>query len=452
MVARRFRAANGAIGMKISIFGAGYVGVVASGCLAASGHEVIAVDVSAEKIAMIAAGKSPIVEAEIGELIASCVAAGTLRATMDAQAAIAETDISFISVGTPSAANGSVSLHAVDVVVAAIGRALRDRPPGHVIVMRSTVPPGTAEDRVIPILERESGLLRGQGFHYYSNPEFLREGSSVRDFHAPPYTLIGAAEGDDASVLRRLYASIDAPVHVVPWRIAESVKYLSNAYHAVKLAFANEAGQILAAYGVDAPEAFRLFREDRVLNVSPAYLRPGFAFGGSCLPKDTRSFLALARAKDVASPLLSNVLTSNDAVIDRVYDAVMRHGRQCVSLFGLAFKPGTDDLRESPFVILAERLIGRGFEVRIYDRFVQSALLMGANRSYIDREIPHIEGLLKQDVDAALSDSQLAIVGHIAAEDLDALVAGLDRHVVYDLANIPALRDKAGIAYHGVCW
>jgi len=438
--------------MKISIFGAGYVGVVASGCLAASGHEIIAVDVSPDKIAMLNRGQSPIVEAEINGLIASAVRSGTLSATADAAAAIARTDVSFISVGTPSAANGSVSMEAIDNVARIIGLALRGKQTPHIVVMRSTVPPGTAEERVIPIIERESGHRHGAGFIYYSNPEFLREGTSVRDFHAPPFTLIGAPPGDDAPVLRELYAGIDATVHVTPYRVAESVKYLSNAFHAVKLAFANEAGQILSAYGVDAREAFRLFREDRALNISPAYLRPGFAFGGSCLPKDIRSFMSLAQRKDVAAPFLGSVLTSNEAVVDRVYEAILREGRQRVSLFGLAFKQGTDDLRESPFVTLAERLIGRGFDLRVFDRQVQVARLLGSNRAYIEREIPHIERLLVSDVAAALEGSRIAVVGHIATEDQPALLAALDGRTVFDLAGIPALEGKPGITYHGLCW
>ncbi len=438
--------------MKISIFGAGYVGVVASGCLAASGHEITAVDVSPDKIAMLNRGQSPIVEAEINGLIANAVRSGKLCATADAAAAIARTDISFISVGTPSAANGSVSMEAVDNVARIIGLALRGKTTPHIVVMRSTVPPGTAEERVIPIVEHESGHRHGAGFTYYSNPEFLREGTSVRDFHAPPFTLIGAPPGDNAAVLRELYAGIDSPLHVTPYRVAESVKYLSNAFHAVKLAFANEAGQILAAYGVDAREAFRLFREDRALNISPAYLRPGFAFGGSCLPKDIRSFLSLAQRKDVAAPFLGSVLTSNQAVVDRAYEAILHQGRQRVSLFGLAFKQGTDDLRESPFVTLAERLIGRGFDLRIYDREVRLARLMGSNRAYIEREIPHIEKLLADDVAAALEGSRIAVVGHIAAEDQPALLTALDGQTVFDLAGIPALEGKPGIAYHGLCW
>jgi GDP-mannose 6-dehydrogenase len=343
-------------------------------------------------------------------------------------------------------------MEAVDQVCAVIGRSLRGKTTPHVVVMRSTVSPGTAEERVIPILERESGHRHGVGFTYYSNPEFLREGTSVRDFYNPPFTLIGAPPDDDAPVLRELYAGINAPVHVASYRVAESVKYLSNVYHAVKLAFANEAGQILSACGVDAREAFRLFREDRTLNISPAYLRPGFAFGGSCLPKDIRSFLSLAQRHDVAAPFLGNLLPGNQAVIDRVYEAVLRQGRQRVSLFGLAFKSGTDDLRESPFVTLAERLIGRGFDLRIYDRQVQVARLVGSNRAYIEREIPHIERLMVNDVAAALEGSRLAVIGHISPEDQPALLAALHSHTVFDLASVPALQAKPGIDYQGLCW
>ncbi len=438
--------------MRISIFGIGYVGAVSGACLAALGHEVVGVDVAADKVAMLNAGRSPIVEEEIDRIIAETVAAGRLRATTDAAAAVVGTEVSFISVGTPSAANGSADLRAVDQVAAAIGRAIAAKPGSHAVVMRSTVPPGTAEERVVPILERESGRQLGEDFRYYSNPEFLREGSSVRDFQAPPFTLIGAAAGDDAAPLREIYASVAAPFHVVPYRIAESVKYLSNAYHAVKLAFANEAGAVLAAHGVDARAAFRLFCEDRVLNVSAAYLRPGFAFGGSCLPKDIRSFLALGAARNVATPFLDQVLPSNQAVVERAYAAIARHGRQLVSLFGLAFKQGTDDLRESPFVQLAERLIGRGFDLRIFDRSVDLARLTGSNRSYIDREIPHLERLLVGSPEVALEGSRIAVIGHVGAEDRPALLAALGGHAVIDLAGIEALRSHPDVTYEGICW
>jgi GDP-mannose 6-dehydrogenase len=438
--------------MRISVFGIGYVGVVSCGCLAELGHEIVGVDISAEKIAMLAAGKSPIVEDEIDGLIATAVAQGRLTTTSDVADAVHGTDVSFISVGTPSAADGSVALGAVDSVAGAIGRAIRAKAGPHAVVMRSTVPPGTGEDRVIPVLERESGRALGDGLRYYSNPEFLREGSSVRDFRAPPFTLIGAQLGDDAAVLREIYAPIPATVHIAPYRVAESVKHISNVYHAVKLAFANEAGAILASYGVDARDAFRLLCEDKLLNVSAAYLRPGFAFGGSCLPKDVRSFLSLADARSLAAPFLKQLLPSNQANIERAFESVARHGRLPVCLFGLAFKQGTDDLRESPFVLLAERLIGRGFDLRIYDRFVQVARLMGANRSYIEKEIPHLERLMVISPEAALSSSRIAIVGHVAPEDRPALLAGLSGHIVIDLAGMDVLRALPGITYEGLCW
>ncbi len=438
--------------MRISIFGIGYVGAVSAGCLADLGHEIVGVDVSADKVAMLKSGQSPIVEAEIGDLIADGVKSGRLRATRDVDDAIAGTDVSFISVGTPSAPNGSVSMHAVDEVVGQIGRALRAKPTPHTVVMRSTVPPGTAEERVLPILERESGRLRGPALRYYSNPEFLRESTSVRDFHKPPFTLIGAPDGDDAAIVREIYAAVDAPVRVVSYRVAESVKYLSNVYHAVKLAFANEAGAVLAAHGVDAREAFALFCEDRILNVSAAYLRPGFAFGGSCLPKDIRSFLALADGKDVAAPFLKNVLPSNQSIIDRAYEAIARHGRQRIALFGLAFKQGTDDLRESPFVTLAEKLIGKGYDLAIFDRSVDIARLTGANRAYIDREIPHLERLLVTTPAEALNGARLVVVGHIGREDRPDFLAAYDGQSVIDLAGIPEIQSAAGESYQGLCW
>ena len=438
--------------MRISIFGVGYVGAVSSACLASLGHQVVAVDVAADKVALVNAGRSPIVEDAIDGLIADAVAAGRLRATTDVAAAVADTDVSFISVGTPSAPDGSVSMGAVQAVLVAIGQALAYKTTPHTVVMRSTVPPGTAEDVAIPILERESGHIAGAGFRYYSNPEFLREGSSVRDFHAPPFTLVGAAVGDDAAVVREIYAAVNAPVHVAPYRVAESTKYLSNVYHAVKLAFANEAGAILAAHGVDARAAFRLFCEDRVLNISPAYLRPGFAFGGSCLPKDIRSFLALAASADVAAPFLRQVLPGNQATIERAFAMVTAHPRQPVALFGLAFKPGTDDLRESPFVALAERLIGRGYDLHIFDRHVQTARLTGSNRAFIEREIPHLERLLAADPAAALDGATLAIIGHVGAEDRPALFAALAGKQVIDLAGIQGLADLPGITYQGFCW
>ena len=438
--------------MKISVFGVGYVGAVSAGCLVSLGFDVIAVDISADKVALLNNGISPIVEAEIDTLIADAVAAGKLRATSDVETSVLETDVSFISVGTPSAPDGSVSMRAVDEVVRSIGKAIARKDTPHTVVMRSTVPPGTAEDRVIPALELASGKTCGAGFHYYSNPEFLREGTSVRDFHAPPFTLIGAPPGDDAATVRAIYAAIDATVHVAPLRIAESVKYLSNAYHAVKLAFANEAGSVLAAYGVDAREAFRLFCEDRSLNISAAYLRPGFAFGGSCLPKDIRSLLALADSKDVPAPFLGHVMSSNEAIIARTVGLATQYPRGRVALFGLAFKPGTDDMRESPFVTLAERLLGKGYDLRIFDRHVDTARLVGSNRAFIEKEIPHLDRLLVGTVEEALDGAPLIILGHLGADDRKTLLAHLVSQSVLDLSGMPEVQDHKGIEYRGLCW
>jgi len=431
--------------MRISVFGLGYVGTVSMGCLAGGGNRVVGVDVSAEKVAMLNRGASPIVEAEIGDLIAGAAKDGRLTATADVAQAIAETDISLIAVGTPSAPDGSLDYRAIDAVTGQIAAAIKAKSGAHTVVMRSTVPPGTAVNRVIPALEAGSGRRLGDGLGYYSNPEFLREGTAVRDFHKPPFTLIGAP-------LRELYGAIPSPVHVVPYQVAEGVKYLSNAYHAIKIAFANEAGGVLAAYGVDAPVAFKLFCEDRDLNISSAYLRPGFAFGGSCLPKDVRGFLSLAAQKGISTPFMSSVLPSNESVIDRAHREILKKGRQPVALFGLAFKPGTDDLRESPFVLLAERLLGKGYPLKIYDRSVNVANLMGSNRAYIKQEIPHLEELMVANPAAALKGTSLAIIGHVSKQDRPALLDALDGHAVYDLSGIEELRNHPGIDYRGFCW
>ncbi len=438
--------------MRVSVFGIGYVGAVSSACLAEMGHRVIGVDISHDKVGLLGRGLSPIVERDVDVLISTAHARGQLQATANVAEAIAETEISFVSVGTPNMPNGRISLHAVEAVVAEIGSAIAGKDHPHDVVMRSTVPPGTAEEVLVPLLEKHSGRTLGNGLRYYSNPEFLREGTAVGDFHTPPFTLVGAPANDEATSLRELYAPIAAPFHVVPYRVAESVKLISNAYHAIKLAFANEVGSVLAAHGVDAREAFRLFCEDRILNISPAYLRPGYAFGGSCLPKDLRGLLALADAKTVSTPLLAQVLPSNNAIVDRVFREIAECGRQPVSLFGLAFKQGTDDLRESPFVLLAERLIGKGWPIRIFDRFVSVATLVGSNRRYIDQEIPHLERLLTSDPAEALAGSRLAVVGHVGKEDLPALLQALDGHKVLDLVGIPQLRERAGSNYRGLCW
>ena len=438
--------------MKLSIFGMGYVGVVSGACLAKLGHEVIGVDVNAGKVGLLAAGRPPIVEAGIDDLIAETVAAGRLVATTDGAWAVAQSDVSFISVGTPSGRGGAPSLFALEAVAAEIGRAIAQKPGGHTVVVRSTVPPGTVEERVAPILCRSSGRELGRGLALCSNPEFLREGSAVRDFGEPPFTLIGSMSDDGFDVMREIYRGIHAPLIRTSIPTAESIKYLCNVFHAVKIGFANEIGSVLRSRGVDAREAMRIFCEDHILNISPAYLRPGFAFGGSCLPKDVRGFLAMAKAEGVELPFLGNLLASNEQHIERAFQMVASGGRRRVALFGLAFKPGKDDLRESPLVTLAERLIGKGFELAIFDRHVAVARLVGANREFIDREIPHLERLLRSTPEAALDGAEIIVIGHAGSVEAAAIAAGHGGRRIVDLQGVAEIERLESPAYQGICW
>jgi GDP-mannose 6-dehydrogenase len=438
--------------VKISVFGLGYVGAVSGACLARLGHEVIGCDVEPGKVALINSGKPPIVEEAIAEITAKVVADGRLRATTDPAAAVAASDMSLISVGTPSAPDGSLSLLAVDKVSEQIGAALRGKTTHHSVVLRSTVLPGVTEDRVVPILEKASGRKLGDGFDVSFNPEFLREGSSVKDFDQPPFTIIGSNSESGYRAVEQMYAGINAPAIRTTCRIAESVKYLSNAYHAVKITFANEVGALLKAHGVDAREAMDIFARDTQLNISKAYLKPGYAFGGSCLPKDLRALLSMARHVNVDMPFLGNMLASNERHIERAFAMVTKHPRGRVAFFGLSFKPGTDDLRESPLVTLAERLIGRGYDLSIVDTHVDMARLTGANKTFIEREIPHLERLLAKDIDGTLRDAKIIVVGH-ASKDMAAKIAKhADGKPIIDLQGVAALQALDGATYEGMCW
>lgn len=438
--------------MKISIFGMGYVGVATGACLAASGHEVVGVDVSAEKVDAINCGVSPVVEDGLNEILADAVAEGTLRATTDAPQAVHDSDISMVAVGTPSAPNGSLSVEFVERVSREIGGAVRGKNGPHTVIYRSTVLPGTTEGLLIPALGESSGRGPGDGLEVFFNPEFMREGSSVADFHAPPMTVIGGAEGADLSPVEALYRGVKAPFIPTSYRVAEAVKYMSNAFHAVKITFANEMGTLLGEMGIDARAAAELFCRDTKLNISPSYLRPGYAFGGSCLPKDLRAILDLAKRRDVAIPMLEAVLPSNRAHIERAYGMIAAHGRRRVALFGLSFKPGTDDLRESPLVALAELLIGKGFELDIFDRHVQTARLTGANRSFIEREIPHLDRLIETDATALLDRAETIVVGHAEAPEIDAIAALPPGRPVIDLQGVAGIQAAHDGHYQGICW
>jgi GDP-mannose 6-dehydrogenase len=435
----------------LSVFGLGYVGCVSAACFAKEGHAVIGVDVNPAKVGMINDGKSTIVEAGIGELVRDMRATGRLRATTSPHEAVLASSVSLICVGTPSRPNGSIDLTYVERVCEQIGEALREKADRHTIVIRSTVMPGTIDGVVIPALERGSGKRAGVDFAVCSNPEFLREGTSIKDFYDPPFTLIGAHDPAQAEPLKALYAGIKAPVHVTAVRVAEMVKYVCNCFHGLKVGFANEVGNVCKALGVDSHEVMRLFCEDRKLNISTAYLKPGFAFGGSCLPKDLRAITYKARTLDVETPVLSALLESNRKQVQRAYDMVLATGHRRVGVLGLAFKAGTDDLRESPMVSLIEMLIGKGLQLSIYDRDVSSANLIGANREYIEREIPHIWSLMRPTVREVVESADTVVIGNSASEFRE-LGEQLNGQMVVDLARAFGTRVSNGPSYQGICW
>ncbi|GAB4518156.1 MAG: nucleotide sugar dehydrogenase [Parvularculaceae bacterium] len=438
--------------MKVSIFGVGYVGAVSGACLARQGASVTAVDISQAKVDMINAGLAPIIEEGIADLMREVVDAGRMKATRDGRSAIMKTDVSFVSVGTPSEANGSLSTRAIEIVTKEIGAAIRDKRGDHTVVYRSTLLPGTMRDLVIPLLAETSGRNVGDGLEICYNPEFLREGTSIRDFDAPPFTIIGSETEKGFETLEKLYEGIDAPIFRTPIAIAESVKYLCNAFHALKISFANEMGALLKSEGVDAREALRIFCEDTTLNISKAYLRPGFAFGGSCLPKDLRALAHLSKRNDVEIPMLLNVLASNERHLDRAFRMIASCPGRKAALLGLAFKPGTDDLRESPLVALAERMIGRGYDIKIYDPFVEEARLTGANKEFIAKEIPHLGALLESDPAAAMAGAEIVILGHAPESAIGRIATAAPNAHLIDLKGVDELRAAFGERYCGMCW
>ena len=438
--------------MRISVFGLGYVGSVSAACLAARGHQVVGVDVNPTKVELLSRGQAPVVEERIGELTAEVVDAGALRATTDVDAAVTATEISLICVGTPSSANGSLSTAYLERVAEQIGGVLAGLDRWHTVVFRSTMLPGTCTDLLIPILEKESGKTAGVEFGVAVNPEFLREGSSVRDFFDPPKTVIGELDPTSAEQVAAMYEGLPGEVFRVPIEVAEMAKYADNSFHGLKIAFANELGAICRALGVDSHKMMDVFLADRKLNISPAYLRPGFAFGGSCLPKDLRGLVYAARRADVAVPLLSHVLPSNEEHLKRAIELITATGKRKIGLFGLSFKPGTDDLRESPLVELAERLLGKGYDLRIYDANVALSRLVGANREYIEGRLPHLGELLSNSVEDVLEHAEVCVVGCKDPAVLAALAEPGDR-IVVDLVRLPdAEARRATVGYQGLGW
>jgi GDP-mannose 6-dehydrogenase len=438
--------------MKVSVFGLGYVGSVSAASFAADGHEVIGVDVSPAKVASVNEGRSPIVERGLDDLMREQAARGALRATTNAAEAVSATDLSLLCVGTPSRRNGSLDLTYLGRVCEQIGDALRAKHSYHVVVVRSTVLPGTINDLVIPTLESRSGKKYGEGFGVSINPEFLREGSALRDFRQPPLTLVGHNHAADAAGTVALYEKIDAPLVTTTIRTAEMIKYASNAWHALKVCFANEIGNLCKRLDVDSHDVMDIFCRDEKLNLSSYYLKPGFAFGGSCLPKDLRALQYRAKELDLTMPVLQAVLPSNQLQIQHAIDEVLETGKKRVGLLGFSFKAGTDDLRESPIVILAEALLGKGCSLRIYDHNVTLARLVGANKDYIERQIPHLSSLLCDTIDQVIDESEIIVVGNAAPEFGDALARTRPDQIIFDLVRIQADRSRVAADYRGICW
>lgn len=437
--------------MKISILGLGYVGAVSAGCLADEGHEVIGVDPVRSKVDLVNAGQTPIIEAEIGQIIAKAAKSGRLRATDDTLRAICESEMSFVCVGTPSQINGNLDPSYIRRACEQIGRALKRKSVRHTVAIRSTILPGTMRGVVIPTLEEHSGKRAGIDFGVCNNPEFLREGSAVMDFKSPPKTVIGESDQTSGDLLARLYAKLEAPLIRTDLETAEMIKYIDNCWHALKIGFANEIGNLCKSLGVDAHKVMEIFCQDKKLNISSAYLSPGFAFGGSCLPKDLRALAYTAKLRDLQLPILNSILPSNELQTTRGLNLIIERGGKRVGILGFSFKAGTDDLRESPMIEIIERLVGKGFDLRIYDKNVQMARLVGANRDFILNRIPHISKLMVDSIEAVLNHAQTIVIGNQDRE-FQSIVGQLrPEQSIVDFVRIVSGRSDYG-KYEGICW
>ncbi len=437
--------------MKISIFGLGYVGAVSAGCLAQEGHTVIGVDPYQPKVDLINSGQTPVIEDEIGAIVSAAVKSGALRATTDVQNAVNNSEMSFICVGTPSLLNGGLDLKYVRNVCEQIGEAIRQKDGFHVVVARSTMLPGTMSDVVIPVLEEASGKKAGVDFGVCNNPEFLREGTAVYDFYHPPKTVIGETDSKSGDLLASIYAKLDAPLIKTDVRTAEMVKYSDNVWHALKVGFANEIGNISKAVGLDGHAVMEIFCQDTKLNLSPYYMKPGFAFGGSCLPKDVRALTYKAHSLDVDVPILDSIMVSNKYQVERGLNMITEKGNKQIGILGFSFKAGTDDLRESPIVELIERLLGKGYDLKLYDKNVNLAKLVGANRDYIMNQIPHISKLMVSSIDDVLAHGRTIVIGNGDKEFASVMDRLKDGQVIVDLVRITQDRSKEG-RYDGICW
>lgn len=437
--------------LSVSIFGLGYVGSVSAACFAHMGHKVTGVDISKNKVEMLDSGRTPIIEARMEDLVAEANKSCRLHATTDSIAAVLASDVSFVCVGTPSLRSGKLDLSHVEHVSGEIGTALKKKDSFHTVVLRSTVLPGTTEGVMIPAIEKNSGKKHGVDFAVCYNPEFMREGSAVGDFLQPPYTILGSQNAEQLAPLRELYKEVPGAKFETTIRVAEMVKYVSNLYHAVKVGFANEIGTICKSLGVESDQVTKIFMSDAKLNISTAYLAPGFAFGGSCLPKDLRAITHKAKELDLQLPLLESLMSSNNQHVDRGVEAVLKTGKRKIAMLGLSFKAGTDDLRESPQVQLIKRLLGEGCQVKVWDKDVSLGRLAGSNRQYIEEVIPHIGSLLSADMPEVVRDAEVVIIGtKVEKADLARLLT--PSQIVIDLVNLDPARRPQAANYEGICW
>jgi GDP-mannose 6-dehydrogenase len=437
--------------MRISVFGLGYVGTVCAGCLSAAGHDVVGVDINPHKVECVNRGRAPIIEPEISELIGESVRKGRLSATTIAADAVLNSELSLVSVGTPSLGNGSLDSSYVESACEQIGTALRRKAVPHLVVVRSTLLPGTTDSLLIPRLEAASGRRHGSGLGVCYSPEFLREGSSVKDFYNPPKIVIGQDVATNGQIVAEMYAALDAPIVRTSIRVAEMVKYVDNAFHAMKVSFANEVGNICKQVGVDSHEVMSIFCLDQKLNLSSAYLKPGFAFGGSCLPKDLRALTYHAKRCDVETPLLRAVLSSNEHQIQLGIERIVSFQKKRIGFVGMSFKPDSDDLRESPLVIIVETLLGKGYTVRVHDQHVSMNQLIGANRRYVDQHLPHLSSVLVDSLDQLLTESEVIVLGHGSEHARAATRAARSGQVILDLIGVG--RDiPTSAQYVGMSW
>ncbi len=435
--------------MRINIFGLGYVGCVSAACLAKGKHKVCGIDIDPVKVEIINSGKSPIVEEGLDNLISEGVNSSNLKAVVTGK--IPEADISIICVGTPSNDNGSLDLKYLVKVAEQIGEYLADTKGYHLVVDRSTVLPGTIESILIPTLEAKSGKKAGTDFGVCMNPEFMREGSSIFDYYNPPLTLIGEIDKRSGDILEKIYDNVEAPLYRSSIKVAETVKYAANAFHAVKVTFANEIGNICKKVGVDSHDVMEIFTKDTKLNISPYYLKPGFSFGGSCLPKDLRAITYKAKELDVDLPLLNSLMASNKQQIENAFNIISKTGKKNVGVLGMSFKAGTDDLRESPIVELIEKLIGKGYNLQIYDEEVSMAKIFGSNKKYIETVIPHISSLISNSIDDVINGSELVIIGKKEKSYITALTEN-DSVYIFDLVKLFSKNEQPKGNYEGICW